>query len=74
MRKPDRQIFLYTPARLKCEPEECNFVDNSVKNLLEAQELGIQAILFKRDEETYNGKVVNNFEELGKMLENMKTG
>ena len=68
MRKPDRQIFLYTLDRLKCEPEECIFVDNSVKNLLEAEELGIQVILFNRDGETYNGKVVNNFEELGKML------
>lgn len=71
MRKPDKHIFLYMLDRLGCEPEECIFVDNSVKNLLVAEELGIKAILFNRDGETYDGKVVNNFEELGKMLGNM---
>lgn len=70
MRKPDRQIFLYALDRLEREPEECIFVDNSVKNLLVAEELGIQTILFNRDGEEYNGKIVNDFAELGKMLEN----
>ena len=69
MRKPDKQIFLYTLDRLGCEPEECIFVDNSVKNLREAGELGMQVILFNRDGETYDGKVVNDFTELGRMLE-----
>lgn len=31
--------------------------------------MGIQTILFNRDDEEYDGKVVNDFEELGKMLE-----
>lgn len=68
MRKPDRQLFLYALDRLKCEPRECIFVDNSVKNLLAAEELGIPAILFNRDGEDYDGKAVNDFVELGKML------
>ena len=45
------------------------FVDNSVKNLLVAEELGIQTILFNRDGEEYDGRVVNNFEELAEMLQ-----
>ena len=71
MRKPDRQIFIYALDRLECEPGECIFVDNSVKNLLTAEESGIQTILFNRDGEDYDGRVVNDFIELGKMLENM---
>lgn len=71
MRKPDRQLFLFALDRLKCEPRECIFVDNSVKNLLAAEELGIPAILFNRDGENYDGKVVNDFVELGKVLEDM---
>lgn len=68
LRKPDRQIFMHTLDRLKCEPEECIFVDNSVRNLLAAEEVGIQTILFNRDGEKYNGEVVNDFDELGEML------
>ena len=71
MRKPDRQIFLYALERLKREPWECIFVDNSVNNLRAAKEFGIQTILFNRDREDYEGRVVNDFAELGKMLENM---
>lgn len=71
MRKPDREIFLYALDRLKCKPGECIFVDNSVKNLLVAKELGIPTILFNRDGEDYDGKAVNDFVELGKMLEVM---
>lgn len=70
MRKPDKKIFLYVLDRLGREPEECIFVDNSVKNLLVAEELGIQTILFNRDGEEYSGRIVNDFAELGKMLEN----
>ena len=71
MRKPDRQIFIYVLDRLKREPGECVFVDNSVKNLRAAEEFGIQTILFNRDGEDYDGRVVNDFVELGEMLENM---
>lgn len=69
MRKPDKQIFQYTLDRLQCRPEECIFVDNSVKNLLVAEEVGMNTILFNRDEEDYDGVEVNDFVELGKVLE-----
>lgn len=71
MRKPDKEIFLYTLKKLGCKPAECIFVDNSVKNLLAAEELGIQTILFNRDGEEYGGRIANDFVELGKMLENI---
>lgn len=71
MRKPDRQIFVYALDKLGCEPKECIFVDNSVNNLNAAEELGIQTVLFNRDGEEYDGKVVNDFAELGKMLEEL---
>lgn len=71
MRKPDRQIFLATLERLKCEAGDCIFVDNSVKNLRVAKDIGMQTILFNRDNEEYDGRVVNDFRKLGSMLENM---
>lgn len=71
MRKPDKEMFTYALKRLGCNPEQCVFVDNSVSNLLVAEELGIQTILFNRDGVEYDGRVVDDFEALGKMLECM---
>jgi len=68
LRKPDRAIFECALERLHCEPQDCIFVDNSVKNLRVAEELGMQTILFNRDGEEYEGNVVNDFEELEKMI------
>lgn len=70
MRKPDKEIFLHTLKKLGVKPDECIFVDNSVKNLLVAEDLGINTILFNRDGEKYDGKVVNDFSELEVMLSN----
>lgn len=72
MRKPDKEIFIYTLKKLGCNPEQCVFIDNSVKNLLVAEEMGIQTILFNRDGEEYGGRVVNDFVELGEMLESIQ--
>ncbi len=71
MRKPDKDIFLHTIERLKCKPEDCIFVDNSVKNLLVAEEVGMKTVLFNRDGEEYDGIVVNDFRELGMYLESV---
>ncbi len=70
MRKPDKEIFLHTLDKLRVEPDECIFIDNSVKNLLVAKDLGIQTILFNRDGEEYDGRVVNDFVELEMVLDN----
>lgn len=71
MRKPHTNIFLYAINKLGCSPDKCIFVDNSVKNLLAAEKLGIQTILFNRDGEEYDGRIVYDFVELGMMLEKL---
>ena len=67
-RKPDREIFEAALSVTGRKPEECCFVDNSVKNLLTAAKLGIEPILFNRDHEDYGGTVVNSFAELAGLL------
>lgn len=71
LRKPDKEIFTYTLKRLGCNPEQCIFIDNSIKNLLVAEELGIQTILFNRDGVQYEGRSVADFDALGRILEGM---
>ena len=71
LRKPDRKIFEYALEKLQCISKDCIFVDNSVKNLRVAEEMGMQTILFNRDGEAYDGNVVNNFMELNEMLKNL---
>lgn len=68
MRKPEKQIFLYVLDYIRCIPEECIYIDNSIRNLDAAQNIGINTILFNRDNEIYKGNVVNNFHELGQLV------
>lgn len=64
VKKPNPEIFALALSRLKCRAEDCVFIDNSVKNLNAAAELGIKTILFNRDGEEYEGVTVNSFSEL----------
>ena len=68
-RKPDRRIYEIALEKTGKKPEECCFVDNSVKNLLVAAEMGIEPILFNRDQEEYTGTIVNSFAELAEVLD-----
>lgn len=68
-RKPQKEIYELTLRRIGKKAEECCFVDNSVSNLNVAAELGILPILFNRDQEDYDGIIVNTFEELAELLE-----
>lgn len=68
-RKPEKEIYELALAKIGKNPEECVFIDNSVKNLKVAGELGICPILFNRDKEEYSGTIVNTFEELAEILE-----
>ena len=68
-RKPERNIYELALERIGKKPEECLFIDNTVKNLLVAQELGIVPVLFDRDKEEYAGVKVNTFEELAQVIE-----
>ncbi len=67
-RKPQKEIYELALKRIGKQAEECCFIDNSVSNLNVAAELGISPILFNRDQEAYDGIVVNSFEELDKFL------
>lgn len=69
MRKPEKRIFYHVVRHMQCDPQECIFVDNSVRNLNSAQEsVGMNVILFNRDDEEYSGDTVNNFAELDEFL------
>ena len=68
-RKPEKKIYELTLEKAEKSSAECIFVDNSVKNLEVAADLGIHTILYNRDHEDYNGIIVNSFEELADQLE-----
>lgn len=67
-RKPGKMIYEIALERIRKEPSECYFIDNSIKNLCVANELGITPILFNRDQEQYDGVTVNSFGELAELL------
>ncbi len=68
LRKPDPAIYAYTLKTLGVSGEDCLFVDNSVENLRAAEDFGITPILFNRDDEDYDGTIVNSFAELAALL------
>lgn len=63
-RKPDLKIFDLTLEAIGKAPSECIFIDNDVKNLLAAEEVGISAVLFNRDGAHFDGATVETFGEL----------
>lgn len=67
-RKPDCSIYESMLEKLNCPPEECLFIDNTVKNLITAENLGMDTVLFNRDNESFHGKIVYSFKELGDLL------
>ena len=71
-RKPYKKIYELALERIGKKPEECLFIDNTGKNLLVAQELGIVPVMFDRDKEEYAGIKVNTFEELAQVIERHK--
>jgi HAD superfamily hydrolase (TIGR01549 family) len=46
MRKPDEKIFELALKHLDTTPEETLFIDDTIENVIEAQQLGIHSILF----------------------------
>lgn len=61
--KNDRKIFDITLDALGVEPNDCVFIDNSEKNLIVPQEMGIHTILF--DDENRN---INKFKNIIKLF------
>ncbi len=66
--KPDFAIFDKALEITGKSARECIFVDNSAKNLLSAEEVGMSPILFNRDNEHYYGAEVFDFDELYSMI------
>ncbi len=50
--KPDRHIYFEALQRLRLRPKECIFVSDSISDLEGAKEVGIQAFLISRRENT----------------------
>ncbi len=63
-RKPDLKIYDLTLEAIGKAPSECIFIDNDVKNLLAAEEVGISTVLFNRDRMHFDGATVETFDEL----------
>ena len=68
MRKPDARIFELTIEQLGCRAEDCVYVDDREGNLKAASKIGMNAILFNSGHGRYEGKTVDDFAQLAKML------
>ena len=68
IKKPDVQIFMLTLDKLGHSAADCIYVDDRRFNLAAAQSLGMDTVLFNSRNVQYEGKTVNNFEELVNML------
>ena len=66
--KPDLKIYDLTLEAIGKAPSECIFIDNGVKNLLAAEEVGISAVLFNRDGSHFDGATVETFDELCSLI------
>lgn len=49
-RKPQKQIYEIALRQAKCLPEDCIFIDDRVKNLYPALDLGMSVIKFNQEE------------------------
>jgi putative hydrolase of the HAD superfamily len=68
-KKPEKEIYEVILQKLNIPANCCIYIDNSVKNLLTAREIGMDIVLFNRDGESYDGKTVYSFDELEKLME-----
>lgn len=68
IKKPDERIYKLTLEKLGCVASECVYIDDRRYNLVAAQALGIDTILFNSRDVQYEGKTVTNFQELANIL------
>ena len=68
LRKPDKAIYELTLGRIGLKPEECLFIDDSVANLQQAENLGINTVHFNRFGEAYNGQSVQTLNDIDDVL------
>lgn len=55
--KPEKEIFEILLQRYQLKPQECFFIDDVAKNVVAAQELGINAVLFSNPQQLKNDLV-----------------
>jgi putative hydrolase of the HAD superfamily len=48
LRKPDRRIFEVLFDRMQADPSDCVFVDDNLKNLSAASDIGLRTVWFRR--------------------------
>ncbi len=68
MKKPDERIFRLTIEKLGVEAKDCLYVDDRRGNLGAAGRLGMDTVLMNGRNVSYEGAVVQNFEELAKRV------
>jgi len=68
IKKPDPEIFTLLLERLNQPASQCVFIDDRESNLDAAEALGMDVILFNSRKVPYDGKIVNNFDELLNLL------
>ena len=64
IRKPDERIFRLTIEKLAVKAEECLYIDDRRGYIGAAKKVGMNTILLNSRNVSYEGDVVNNFEEL----------
>jgi epoxide hydrolase-like predicted phosphatase len=74
LRKPDLKIYEIALDKLKCDPDECIFIDDKKRNTDAAEKLGIKGIVFEEF-----SKLVENLSMVGVKIElkegsNARTG
>lgn len=62
--KPDNRLFNVILDYLNIPASECIYIDDRIKNIKFASQLGIEAILLNRSNITYEGNKIYNFQEL----------
>lgn len=60
LRKPDPKIYEIALKQLKCDPDECIFIDDKKRNTDAAEKLGIKGIVFEE-----SSKLVDDLSRLG---------
>lgn len=69
--KPDNRLFNVILNYLNIPASECCYIDDRIKNINLASQLGLKAILFNRSNLTYDGIMINDFQGLISYLTNM---
>lgn len=69
IQKPDKRIFFITLEKLGVEPKDCLYIDDREGNLKAAKEIGMNTVMLNSRNVQYNGKTVQSFNEILKMIE-----